>query len=470
MKDNSDILLKIKRKNPWWQAAVLISEDEKLRELGALKYPYHFSELDKIKLFEPGIYTIRGIRQIGKSTAIKTIIRDLLLSHKVESRSVFYFSCDGIHEHQELFDVIDTYLSEVSLHKQNFIFIDEVTFVDEWQRAIKELADDGRLSNATVLLTGSNLIDLRKSSELLPGRRGRASVHDINISPLTFKEFVGLVKPDLSVLSLNDAIKCLDEYQTLFKNYLLCGGIPKVINEYFSREQRSIPSYIYDMYRSWILGDILKAKKSEAIFESIIAYLIKSLATPVSWYKIGKESHLVSHTAAMDYVELLERMFVVKRLEHIDLGTRKPVFRKNKKIYFSDPFVFDALLALNEGLSEESWMCAKKWIDTPENVSKKVEQAVVLNLGRENRDIYYWLGDREVDIVVKNAANLTFHEIKYQSRVSASEFLWFNKLFKNEKLTVYTQRNYDVLENITCIPTCLGLLYQQEEIYAKDKS
>lgn len=456
--NNEDILLKIKQKNPWWQSARLIEEDEKLSELALLTYPYTFSELKNLDIFEPGVYTIRGIRQIGKSTIIKQIIKRLLSEEKVEPRSIFYFSCESIHEHGELYKVIQTFLSEISPSKKNFIFVDEITFVDEWQRAIKELADDGEISKSTVILTGSDMIDLKRSSELMPGRRGKASVYDINLMSLGFREFLRLLEPELLDMKTADALKNRDKFQKYFDHYLLCGGIPKVINEYFLGDRHFLPSYIYEMYRSWIIGDILKAGKSEQIFESIVSYLMKTLTKPVSWYKIGKESNLVSHAAAMDYVELLERMFVSIILEMIDPNSKLPVFRKNKKIFFSDPLIHDALRTLVDGFSEESWSYSKRWIDDPQNLSYKVEQVAISNYSRKNKHVFYWAGDKEIDIVVKlSDRELEFCEVKYQNNVSAREFLWFSKVFPKSGLTVLTKRDYEIFENIKCIPICIAL-------------
>lgn len=457
--NNSDLLLKLKRKNLWWQSPLLIEEDEKLKELASLRYPYRFPEISGIDLGMSGIYTIRGLRQIGKSTAIKGMIRSLLLEEKVAPGAVFYFSCDGIHSHEVLFEVIDAYLSEVAPQSgQLFIFIDEITFVEEWQRAVKELADEGRLARAAVVMTGSNMIDLKRSAELLPGRRGKAAMHDVQLHPLGFGQFVRLIDPALGGLTVADALGRIGRFQELFDHYLLCGGIPQAVNVYFEGGLHSLPPYIYEIYRSWILGDILKARKSEAVFESIVAYLLKSLTTPVSWYKLGKESHLVSHSAAMDYVELLERMFVLLRLEMIDPSSRRPVFRKNKKIYFADPLIHDALRALVDGFTEESWASSRRWIDDAGNLAKKVEQAVMADLCREHGKAYYWAGEKEMDAAVKvPGGRLDFHEVKYQGRVSASEFSWFPKVFPGAPLTVYTRRDFENAGPVRCVPVCLAL-------------
>lgn len=457
MKYNNKQLIDIKRKNPWWRARSLIEEDEKIRELGTLKYQYNFPELELLNLKLSGIYTIRGPRQIGKSTAIKQIIKKLLIEAGVEPLSVFYLSCEGLRTDRDLYRFIDEYLDDAPASGILYLFLDEITFVDEWQRAIKELADDGRLSRAVVILTGSDMIDLKKNAELMPGRRGKSDVLDIYLLPLKFREFLSLVEPDILKLDLAGALKGISRFQVNFLHYLICGGIPLAINEYFTGMR--MPTYIYELYRSWIVGDILKKGKSEAIFDSIVANLIRCFTTPISWYKLGKESHLMSHAAAMDYVELLERMFVLRKLECLDINSRQPILRKNKKIYFSDPLIFDALHARVDGFSEESFTHAKQWMDDTVNLSKKIEQVVVSGLCSVHDHVFYWAGKNgEVDAVVKHSGGrLSFHEVKYQRRVSTGEFSWFSKAFPKEQLTVYTKVDYENSENVTCVPVSLAL-------------
>lgn len=455
--NNEDILLKIKEKNTWWEGVVRIHEDHQLLSLAQLPYSYEFPQLTKLSLFEPGIYTIRGIRQIGKSTTLKSMIRKLLLEEKVEPKSVFYFSCDGLHRHEDLYQVLLMYLRDWAPRGPLFLFIDEITFVEEWQRAIKELADEGRLTKATLVLTGSNVFDLRNSAELMPGRRGKAPVLDIVLHPLNFKEFVSLVAPQVMTDQEQEALARKELLQELFHKYLVCGGIPRAINEFY--RSGAVPDYVYELYRSWIVGDILKAKKSLAVFEAIIDYLIKALATPLSWYKLGKEAHLASHAAAMDYVELLEAMFVVHRQEFMDPSSKRPVFRKNKKIYFSDPLIFDALRAQVDGFSNDTAGHASRWMSQPENLGKKVEQAICSQLKRQAPQLFYWESEKEIDAIAKHSANrLDFFEIKYQSRVTAAEFKWFEKAFPNQSLTVFTRHDLETAERVRLIPACVGLL------------
>ncbi|MGC8645991.1 MAG: AAA family ATPase [Thermoplasmata archaeon] len=76
-------------------------------------------------------------RQVEKTTALKILIHSLLEKH--DPRKIFYFYCDELSNYRKMGEIIDNYLSSRrSLGiKNSFIFLDEITFLDEWWRALK---------------------------------------------------------------------------------------------------------------------------------------------------------------------------------------------------------------------------------------------------------------------------------------------------------------------------------------------
>jgi predicted AAA+ superfamily ATPase len=49
--------------------------------------------------------------------------------------------------------------------------LDEITSVKNWPRAIKFLADAGKLENIYLLLTGSSAVEIKHGYERMSGRR-----------------------------------------------------------------------------------------------------------------------------------------------------------------------------------------------------------------------------------------------------------------------------------------------------------
>jgi len=72
------MLNRIINQNIWWQDKSLISHDPKIREMHAQRFRWQPRVLDEFDLARFAVYTLRGPRQVGKTTALKILINDLL--------------------------------------------------------------------------------------------------------------------------------------------------------------------------------------------------------------------------------------------------------------------------------------------------------------------------------------------------------------------------------------------------------
>lgn len=91
------------------------------------------------------------------------MIQDLLLVKRLDPRSVFCFACDmgGIRNDQSMKDLLETYLSwarNLMPNQRLVIFLDEVTYTENWAIGLKVVADQGKLANVTVIATGSHAV------------------------------------------------------------------------------------------------------------------------------------------------------------------------------------------------------------------------------------------------------------------------------------------------------------------------
>lgn len=445
--------------NSWWIRPELILEDEKILELQNKKYQWHHPFLDLLPRDKFVLFTLRGPRQIGKTTLLKLIIKKLLLEVKHQKEAVFFFPCDNLETFQELTELLVFYLDfiQARTEKRSFLFLDEISFVKEWQRAVKYLVDSGRLKNTLIVLTGSNILDLKFSSERLPGRRGEFFQPDIEVFPLTFAEFVSLVEPKLSCSDPFLALSNLPQYRKLFEDYLLTGGFPANINYFY--QNGFIPIWVYERYLSWIEGDLHKMGKSEKLAYGLLDQVIKRLTTPVSWYKLAKEAGIVSFDTVNQYLDLLEKMFVLFPALYFSIPEKKSIYRKNKKIYFFDPFIFNALKAKIDGFLPEAFNYSKNLHTKGELKPLLVENIVAFHLKRIYQEFLYYgrIGEKEVDLVGFKKGCYGYYEAKYQSQVQKEDFSWIKNLIKKDKLTVLTQKDFHQEKNFSLVPTELFL-------------
>ncbi|MFQ5796535.1 MAG: ATP-binding protein [Candidatus Bipolaricaulia bacterium] len=433
-------LERLAAQNPWWQDAGFIREDRHLQEFE--RSPIHWQPhvVNELTL-EPGlIYTLRGPRQVGKTTLLKRLIASCLAGEQpgLEApRSLLYLDCElaGITKPRELVDAITAYLAWSRALRpsteRHVLFLDEVTYIHDWAIGLKGLVDLGQLAGATVIATGSHAVDLKRGGERMPGRRGAKAGLDKQLLPMSFREYVETRRPelaaqfpkvaDLDPQSLRKVARALiplgEELRGLFERYLLSGGFPRPAAAEVA--DGWIPAYIYEIYRDAVLGDVSKLGRRESYFRELVSWITHRLGDPFGWRDVARETEIGKHDTVREYIEDLELAFlwnVVYRVK--TLGAPAAALRSAKKVYFNDPFIFHTLQAWSWGLLDP-WVESVRALADPQKRSKFVEAVVASHLRRFHSNfVYYFRNRREIDFVVYREGKLTaLIEVKYQDRI-----------------------------------------------------
>ena len=148
-----------------------------------IERPYYLNELISFKDKEV-IKIVTGIRRCGKSTLIDLYI-DYLLSNGIDKSQVTHinledYEFDKMKTYNDLYEYID---SKLIKDKMNYIFIDEVQKISDFQKAVDALYIK---KNVDLYITGSNSKLL--SGELATLLSGRYV--EIKMLPLSFKEYI----------------------------------------------------------------------------------------------------------------------------------------------------------------------------------------------------------------------------------------------------------------------------------------
>ncbi len=385
--------------NPWWKA----EPDPLYEEWLSYRVKWEPKIVGKIPMTPYALNFLVGPRQVGKTTALKILIHKLI--KKRDPRSIFYYSCDELSNYKELGSILDDYLSARKAWgvKSSVIILDEITFVDEWYRALKSRIDRALFRNDILIVTGSASLELIAGKERFPGRRGRGA--DIYMHPLSFPEYAehfakiplqkaGLEDPELFEKHMQANKPFKETLEKLFQAYLQTGGYPLPIREYYETGRITYASH--KVYLDWLRTDWLKAGKSETIMKEVISYLLEAAPTPISWYTIAKNTSISSPHTAREYVETLEHLMIAKTIYWAD-PNGKPNPRKNKKIHFTDPFTYKTLAAYTRIKIQEPAI---------------VEATVTTHLARRY-PTYYWSNKTEIDALVIANQKPTAIEIKW---------------------------------------------------------
>lgn len=431
--------------SPWWKDATAIRADHDLLRLASA--PVRFEHPVPFDLDTDAVYTLRGPRQVGKSTLLKRIVRVLLEERGVQPRRILYTDVEGAGYNTalRLSNAIATYVqwareSDLPADARLYIFLDEVTGVKDWGAAVRTLYRQGVLQNVTMLATGSHALDIARGGELAPGRRGEQAVEhaDWILMPLGFRDFVAAHDPALAgalpamdVADPHQAYGVAQQLQlydlpvrALFDRYLLTGGYPHAMSEEFSTGK--ISRGVYQTYRDSITGQMRRAGLRAEYFRELVSWAGRHrLGQEFSWNDVSADTDIGSKDTARRYMEDAEHLFLWHILYRGQSATDSaPALRSPKKLYPADPFAWHVLASWAAG-HPDPWPEAITRLADPTTRGVFVEAVAGDHFMRGyGRFAWYHRADagrgstEEIDMVLHRHTKQARLEIKYRARIT----------------------------------------------------
>lgn len=275
------------------------------------------------------IIVLVGQRRIGKSFVLK----DFMLRHEVETdTNIIYIDkekkdFDFIKNYTDLNDYID---KNYAKGKHNFILIDEIQDIEEWERSVRSYRSE---DNTDIIITGSNArmlsSDLRT---LLSGRCQEIHVHGLSYSEfLTFHE--------------------LEDNDDSLKKYLNYGGLPGLRQIGIDNEEH-VHDYLQGVLNTVVLKDIIERHniRNVAFLNKLLQYLADNTGKPTSANNISNYMKnigtTVSTNVVVDYSSYFEEAYLVKCVQRYDIHGKK-ILETNGKYYFEDIGIRNLLSGLN---------------------------------------------------------------------------------------------------------------------------
>lgn len=454
------------RQNRWWTEPGAIGWDRHLQ--CAAESPFEWIPALPFTFDRDAVYTLRGPRQVGKSTVLKRQIRELLLTGW-PARRILYLDVElaGLERGRDLVEALRNYLDSARSNASTgagaksperlAIFLDEVSRVDQWAGALRGLIDNDELRGATVVATGSHTRDLREGGERLPGRRGGGSELDLELLPLSFREYVALVEPELALpapltslreeaLRENSLARAasrprLDE---LLRRYLLTGGFLTAINDAAVHEK--VRAETFDAYRAAIVGEFTRAGLRESYLREVVNWVTSHLGQEFDARGLAADTDIGSKDTARSYVDNLVACYAaLVSYRTPSLEAPSPAFRSPKKLHPIDPLLWHLLRAWAAS-DPDPWPAVERTFERPAEVGHLVESVVMVHLRRAYGDrVYYWRPDerRELDFVVAQEESVWKGEVKYQSRIDARDGQVLKRAGGGVLVTLDSERQID---------------------------
>jgi len=144
------------KSNPWWEAEMpaMIEREKYLKILGET-------------LGNKDIVFLTGLRRVGKTSIMKGFIARLIQQKNINPQYICYISLDLIAlDDTEISQIVDEYRQIWRLESKQkiYLFFDEVTHKNNYQRALKNLYD---LDNVKIYASSSSASLLRDKMHFL---------------------------------------------------------------------------------------------------------------------------------------------------------------------------------------------------------------------------------------------------------------------------------------------------------------
>lgn len=246
---------------------------------------------------------ITGFRRVGKTYLLFQTIQKLLQTTPKDQILYLNFEDERLLSPTTalLTDLIPSFHA-VFGHKPTYIFLDELQLVPHWSKWVRRVLDSE--PGIKLFITGSS--SKMSSAELPTELRGRG--FEIKVLPLTFKEFLSFKNTPLipyDKLSTDQQ----SNYQFLFEEYLVYGGLPAVVLSDKSQKIDLIQSYFQTVVQKDI-GERYNLKNDLAL-KTLLKYLVNSKEFTISklHHNLKSQSIAVGKSTVDTYLGYIENSY-----------------------------------------------------------------------------------------------------------------------------------------------------------------
>jgi len=380
--------------------------------------------INKIKTFinKDIIKVLVGQRRVGKSYMFFQLM-DYIKS-EFENYRIIYINKEltEFSDIKTADDLTNYVKSNSEKNKTNFLFIDEVQDIENFEISLRSLLAEG---NFDIYCTGSNAKMLSSDiATYLSGRYIQFYIHG-----LSYKEFLQFHK--------------LHDNQQTFVKYLKYGGLPYLHN--LALNEDAVSEYLKSIYNTIILRDVVARYniRNLSFLERLNYFLADNIGSLLSAKRISdflkSQNIKISTKLILEYLRYLEDAFFIKKVKRFDIKGRK-IFEINDKYYFTDLGLRNTLQTFNM-----------------KDINKILENIVFNKIFTQGFDVYIGkFDDKEIDFIAIKGDKTIYIQVAYiitDEKVHEREFGNLLKITDNyRKIVVSTdefeQSGYKGVEHI----------------------
>jgi len=348
---------------------------------------------------------IYGPRRVGKTTMLEEYIKTQA-EKKVFSSTGDDIKLRNIFQSEERNRILDF------ARPYDLIAIDEAQFIPSIGLGTKMMVD--AFPEKNIILTGSSSLDLsNKIGEPLTGRHFTLTLFPFSQGEMSASRF---------------------EIENELEKFLIYGSYPEILNEPDVEKKKKI---LMELVASYLFKDALalEAVRSPDTLLNIVKCLAFQVGSEVSINEVAKTAKTDVKTTAK-YIDLLEKMFIIKRVRGFSRNLRNEISKK-AKYYFLDNGVRNAIISQFNTLSLR------------DDVGALWENFIFMELMKKSNitgafdNYYFWRTHtgQEIDIIKESNGVLTAIECKWSVGNTPVPSLW-KEAYPDASFKIINRCNY----------------------------
>jgi predicted AAA+ superfamily ATPase len=424
----SELFAVLQEFNPWWSGQMVSDlPDWERSAMGPIREWIADTESKRALV-------LSGARQTGKTTLLRQAIRQLAGTGP-PTGAILYATFD--HPILKLAGLERTLaaweeLFPASPGQTQWLFLDEIQYVADWQTWLKHQVDFKRGRRIVVTGSASPLHDAKAES-------GVGRWQTLPLATLSFGEFLKLRNIDPGPVPQVRSLKQCFEWSEgefartaamaksltpHFHDYLLRGGFPEpaMVSD-LTRCQRLLREDIVDKVLKRDMTALYGVRRVLEV-EKIFLYLCYHDGGIVDVAALSRELDGVNRNSVNNFLDLFESTHLIYRLRPHGYG--KEVLRGKPKLYLADAALPGSVLLLG-----------RKLLERPDRLGAAVETAffkhVFTRYYGDQPSFTYWRDkankDLEVDLIATIGDRIVPFEVKYQDTAPAMAKLKGLRLF-----------------------------------------
>ena len=328
------------------------------------------------------IKVVTGLRRCGKSSVF-ALYRERLAQSGVPEQNILSINFESLdEEYPTEADGVYRYIKERLSSGMNYVFLDEVQHVEEFERLVDGLfvRDD-----VDLYITGSNAFFL--SGELATLLTGRYV--ELRMLPFSFAEY-----RDAAGASTGGAAADLE---ALLNRYLTYGGMPFTAS---LEDEQSISDYLGGVFNTIVLSDaaLRHPRMDMRSFLDTASFLADNVGNVSSLKRISgglkASGRNASPTSVGEYVTTMIENYLLFKAVRFDVKGGQ-YLSTLEKYYLGD-------------LGFRFWLLGK----TQGDIGHRLENAVYLELLRRHRTVEIGkVGKQEVDFVADGDSGRRYYQV-----------------------------------------------------------